>query len=54
MIPARSLIALAEGGHAIEIDGRGLVAVELGVFDEGWVEVTNGAIGPGEQVIVPS
>lgn len=54
VIPARALVALAEGGHAIDIEGRGLVAVDLGVFDEGWVEVTNGIISPGEQVIVPS
>ena len=44
-----------EGGHAVEIEGReGLVAVELGSFDEGWVEVTGGSISPGDQVAVPS
>lgn len=53
VVPVRSLIALAEGGHAVEVDGRGLIAVELGAFDEGWVEVTNGTIDPGEMLVVP-
>lgn len=53
VIPVRSLIALAEGGHAVEVEGRGLIAVDLGVFDEGWVEVTNDAIEPGELLVVP-
>lgn len=53
MVPVRALVALAEGGHAIEIDGQGLVAVDLGAFDEGWVEITNGAIDPGDVLVVP-
>lgn len=54
VIPVRSLIALAEGGHAVEVDGRGLIAVELGAFDEGWVEVLDGSIEPGESLVVPA
>jgi peptidoglycan hydrolase-like protein with peptidoglycan-binding domain len=54
MIPVRGLVALAEGGHAIEVEGRGLIAVELGAFDDGWVEVTNGSIEPGELLVVPT
>lgn len=54
MIPVRALVALAEGGHAVEVEGRGLVAVELGGFDDGWVEISNGAIDPGEVVVVPA
>ncbi len=54
VIPIRSLIALAEGGHAIDVEGRGLVAVELGTFDDGWVEITNGAVSPGESIVVPA
>ena len=54
VIPVRSLIALAEGGHAVDVEGRGLVAVELGTFDDGWVEVTNGAVAPGEALVVPA
>lgn len=52
VVPARSLIALAEGGHAIEIDGRGLVGVELGSFDDGWVEVISGDVDAGEAIVV--
>ena len=54
VIPVRALIALAEGGHAIDIDGRGLVAVELGTFEDGWVEVTNGVVAPGDMIVVPA
>ena len=54
VIPVRALVALAEGGYAAEIDGRGLVAVELGAFDEGWVEVRNGSVQPGELLVVPA
>jgi len=54
VIPVSSLIALAEGGHAVEIQDRGLVAVELASFDDGWVEITSGGIQPGDIVIVPA
>lgn len=54
LVPASALIALSEGGHAVDVDGRGLVGVELGAFDDGWVEVTNDAIGDGEMVVVPA
>ncbi|NNC79275.1 MAG: hypothetical protein HKN94_03890 [Acidimicrobiales bacterium] len=54
VIPVRALVALAEGGHAVEVEGRGLVGVELGSFDDGWVEITNGAIAPGETLTVPA
>lgn len=54
VIPVRALIALAEGGHAVDVEGRGLVAVELGAFDEGWVEVLNGSVESGETLVVPA
>jgi peptidoglycan hydrolase-like protein with peptidoglycan-binding domain len=58
VVPTRALITLQEGGFAVEIvdsDGSGrLVGVDLGVFDEGWVEITNDAFAPGTEVIVPS
>lgn len=53
MIPVRALVALSDGGHGVEVEGRGFVAVELGVFDDGWVEVTNGAIDVDEMLVVP-
>ena len=58
-VPAEALLALAEGGYALEVpdataaSGTRLVAVEIGVFDEdGWVQVT-GEIAPGDEVVVP-
>ena len=54
LVPASALIALAEGGHAVEVDGRGLVGVELGSFDDGWVEILDGTIDAGESVVVPT
>lgn len=54
LVPASALIALAEGGHAVEIDGRGLIGVEIGAFDDGWVEITDGTVTAGEMVVVPT
>lgn len=54
VVPVRSLVALSDGGHAVEIEGRGLVGVELGSFDEGWVELVDGAVSPGDSIAVPS
>ena len=55
-VPVDALLALAEGGYAVEkvgSDGTGeLVAVELGAFADGWVEVT-GEVAEGDQVEVP-
>ena len=54
LVPASALVALSDGGHAVEVDGRGLVGVELGAFDEGWVEIADGTIDAGESVVVPT
>ena len=54
LVPVSALIALAEGGHAIEVEGRGLLGVDLGAFDDGWVEIVDGTIVAGESVVVPS
>jgi membrane fusion protein, multidrug efflux system len=54
-VPVEALVALAEGGYAVEIaDGSGtrLVAVEPGFFAEGLVEIT-GEVSPGDKVVVP-
>ena len=55
-VPVDALLALAEGGYAVErvIPGGGeLVAVELGAFADGWVQVT-GDVAEGDQVVVPA
>ena len=55
-VPVEALLALAEGGHAVEVmhaDGTtNLVAVELGAFADGWVEVT-GEVAEGDEVVIP-
>jgi hypothetical protein len=55
-VPANALLALLEGGYAVErvTDGGGteLVAVETGLFADGWVEVS-GDLAEGDEVVVP-
>jgi Putative peptidoglycan binding domain/HlyD family secretion protein len=55
-VPVRALLALAEGGYAVEVVNSSqshLVRVELGTFADGWVEVT-GALHAGDRVVVAS
>jgi membrane fusion protein, multidrug efflux system len=55
-VPVNALLALLEGGFAVERladDGTTeLVAVETGLFADGWVEVT-GDLAEGDEVVVP-
>jgi peptidoglycan hydrolase-like protein with peptidoglycan-binding domain len=55
-VPAHALVALVEGGYAVETvqpDGTtAYIAVEIGEFADGWVEVT-GDVAEGDQVVVP-
>jgi peptidoglycan hydrolase-like protein with peptidoglycan-binding domain len=50
-VPVRALIALSDGGYAVEVGGR-LIGVETGDFAGGLVEVT-GALAEGDQVVIP-
>lgn len=56
-VPTRGLVSLAEGGFAVELandDGStSLVGIEIGAFDDGYVEVTSGNISPGAEIVVP-
>jgi multidrug efflux system membrane fusion protein len=56
-VPVTALLALAEGGYAVEAvnsDGtRNLVAVDTGLFAEGRVEITGSGIVAGTTVVVP-
>lgn len=56
-VPVDALLALAEGGYAVErrmADGTtSLVGVELGAFADGWVEVS-GDVAEGDEVEVPA
>jgi hypothetical protein len=54
-VPVRALLALSDGGYAVEVKrggGTDLVGVETGVFSGGMVEVI-GALEEGDQVVVP-
>lgn len=56
VVPVRALLALAEGGYAVEVDARPatrLVAVELGAFAGSDVEV-RGELRPGDKVVIPA
>jgi hypothetical protein len=58
VVPVNSLVALLEGGYAVEVmDADGstrLVGVDTGIFDDGWVEVTGAGLEEGQAVVVPS
>lgn len=55
-IPVAALLALAEGGYAVELDdgagGTRLIAVEPGFFADGLVEV-DAELAAGDRVVVP-
>jgi peptidoglycan hydrolase-like protein with peptidoglycan-binding domain len=54
-VPVQALLALAEGGYAVEVERGGsteLVGVELGASADGFVQIT-GAVDEGETVVVP-
>ena len=56
-VPVTALLALVEGGYAIEVvqpDGTTtLVAVETGMFSDGFVEITGDGLFDGLSVVVP-
>jgi len=55
-VPVNALLALAEGGYAVEVerDGRRqLVGIETGLFADGQVEVDGEGLRAGDQVVVP-
>ncbi|MCD5345880.1 peptidoglycan-binding protein [Agromyces sp. S2-1-8] len=56
-VPVTALLALAEGGYAVEVvrgDGTELVGVETGLFADGRVEVAGAGIAEGDTVVVAS
>jgi hypothetical protein len=50
-VPVEALLALAEGGYAVERPDGSLVAVQVGAFADGFVEVT-GDVAEGDEVVV--
>jgi len=60
VVPVNALLALANGGYAVEEVGAGgvhqLVAVQTGLFDDqdGLVQVSGSGLAVGQRVLVPS
>jgi len=63
VVPVSALVALAEGGYAIETvtgtgaDGTqttGLIGVTTGLFSDGFVQVTGDGLSAGLKIVVPS
>lgn len=56
-VPVTALLALAEGGYAVEVDdGSGntrLVPVDPGMYADNLVEITASGLQPGDLVVVP-
>ncbi len=55
-VPVTALLALSEGGYAVEVVDGGstqLVAVETGLFADGFVEITSTGLSAGDIVVVP-
>ena len=56
-VPVGALLALAEGGYAVEVDRDGrreLVGVDTGLFADGQVEVAGQGLKAGDRVVVPA
>ncbi|WP_406637753.1 peptidoglycan-binding protein [Amycolatopsis sp. WGS_07] len=57
VVPVGALVALAEGGYAVEVDEQGkrrLVGVETGLFSGGQVEVKAAGLHAGQKVVTTS
>jgi peptidoglycan hydrolase-like protein with peptidoglycan-binding domain len=54
-VPVNALLALLEGGYAVEVvndDGsRHYVGVEIGLHDDGWVEISGTGLDAGTRVV---
>ena len=59
-VPVVALLALSEGGYAVQVadgarpEGHVLVPVEVGTLADEWVEVSGEGIEPGVEVVVPA
>lgn len=57
-VPISALLALAEGGYAVEVvaddSSRQLVAVTTGLFADGRVEISGQGVAEGTTVVIPS
>lgn len=53
-VPIGALMALREGGYAVQLPGGRLVAVKTGMFSKGLVEVSGDGIDAGTKVVTTS
>jgi hypothetical protein len=53
-VPVGALLALAEGGYAVELESGELVAVTTGLFADGMVEVAGDGLADGVKVVTTS
>jgi hypothetical protein len=53
-VPIGALVALSEGGYAVQLAGGGLVAVQVGMFAKGLVQVTGDGLAEGSSVVTAS
>lgn len=56
-VPVTALIATASEGYAVEVWKNGrrtVVAVEVGMFADGWVHISSDELSAGTRVVVPS
>ncbi|WP_026925510.1 efflux RND transporter periplasmic adaptor subunit [Glycomyces arizonensis] len=56
-VPVEALLGLAEGGYGLELATGGateIIAVETGLFADGYVEVSGEGLEEGASVVVPS
>ncbi|MEV6302634.1 efflux RND transporter periplasmic adaptor subunit [Actinoplanes sp. NPDC051861] len=53
-VPVGALVALSEGGYAVQAPGGGLIAVTIGMFDKGLVEVSGDGLTEGTVVVTTS
>jgi peptidoglycan hydrolase-like protein with peptidoglycan-binding domain len=52
--PIGALLALSEGGYAVQVQGGGLVAVKTGLFAKGLVEISGNGLAAGTRVVTTS
>ncbi|WP_331770312.1 peptidoglycan-binding protein (plasmid) [Embleya sp. NBC_00888] len=53
-VPIGALVALREGGYAVQLPAGRLIAVKTGLFVKGMVEVEGGGLEPGLRVVTTS
>ncbi|MER6011624.1 peptidoglycan-binding domain-containing protein [Streptomyces bluensis] len=53
-VPVGALLALREGGYAVQLPGGRLVAVKTGMFSKGLVEISGSGIEAGTKVVTTS